>query len=102
MFILYFYNKMIKKWRQRRYLQWVSVLLLALFVVTVGAGAGLCKLKTQHNCHSPLPFPCCHVTGAICAGALITHHEPLTTFFQAPVTILPALLSAAIFHPPHA
>jgi hypothetical protein len=92
----------LKKWRQRRYLQGVSLLLLALFVVTTGAGAALCQVKTQQNSHSPLPFPCCHVTGAIFTGTLITRHEPLTALFQAPATIVSALLIATIFHPPHA
>jgi hypothetical protein len=93
---------MLRNWRQHGYLQGVSLILLALFVVTTGAGAAVCQIKTHQNGHSPLPFPCCHVAGAIFPGTLITHLEPLTAFFQPPVTIVPALLIAAIFHPPHA
>ncbi|HZE22113.1 MAG TPA: hypothetical protein VE082_08675 [Desulfobaccales bacterium] len=58
-------------------------------------------MKTPHG-KSLLPFPCCHVTGAIYAGSLITPVALLTPYFQAPVDMIPALLIPAIFHPPHA
>jgi hypothetical protein len=90
---------MLRSWRQRRYLQLGALLLVALFAVTVVAGAAVCQIKTP-NGKSLLPFPCCHVTGAIYAGSVITLIEPLTPYFQAPVTIIPALLVFAIFHPP--
>jgi hypothetical protein len=93
---------MLRNWRQRRYLQGGALLLAVLFAITVAAGAAVCQMKTHQNGNSLLPFPCCHVTGAIYAGSLVTPVEPLTPYFQAPVAIIPALLVYSIFHPPHA
>jgi hypothetical protein len=90
---------MLRNWRQRRNLLLGALLLVALFAVTVAAGAAVCQVKTP-NGSSLLPFPCCHVTGAIYAGSLATPFEPLTPYFQAPVVIVPALLVCSIFHPP--
>jgi hypothetical protein len=76
--------------------------LVVLFAVTVAAGAAVCQMKTHPNGNSLLPFPCCHVTGAIYAGSMITLNEPQTPYSQAPVAIAPAQWIATIFHPPHA
>jgi hypothetical protein len=92
---------MLRNWRQHRCLQWGALLVVALFAVTVVAGAAICQVKPP-NGKSLLPFPCCHVTGAIYAGSLVTPVEPLTPYFQAPVAIVPALLVSSIFHPPPA
>jgi hypothetical protein len=88
--------------RKPRYLLGGTLILLALFAVTTAAGAAVCQIKAHQNGHSPLPFPCCHVAGAISAGPMITHVEPLTAYFPGVATMVPALLIFTIFHPPHA
>jgi hypothetical protein len=93
---------MVSSWRKHRYLQGGVLILLALFAVTTAACAVVCQIKAHQNGHSLLPFPGCHVAGAIYAGPMIIHVEPLTAYFQGAVTIVPALLIFTIFHPPHA
>jgi hypothetical protein len=92
---------MLRNWRKCRYLQGGALILLALFAVTTAAGAAVCPVKTPTG-KSLLPFPCCHVTGAIYAGSVITLVEPLTPYSPAPVTLVPAQWIPPIFHPPHA
>ncbi len=93
---------MLSNRRQHRYLRVGVLIFVALFAVTTVACAGLCQMKAQQNGHSLLPLPGCHVAGAIDAGPMLVHIEPLSAFFHGVAAIVPAMLIRTIFHPPHA